>query len=181
MKQLYLPILISACALASPASAQMENFKTGPVFEDFGPTAQVQTDVPIPAETKFNIAFDVATKAEAGKLNRTFESAARFINMHVAAGVPAEDIKIAIVIHGGASHDLTNSEFYAKRNEGAANGSASAIAELQKHGVEFHLCGQSAAAHGIKNDDLLPGVKMQLSAMTAHALLQQAGYTLNPF
>jgi len=27
----------------------------------------------------------------------------------------------------------------------------------------------------------LPGVTMALSAMTAHALLQQDGYTLNPF
>ncbi|QJB70688.1 DsrE family protein [Parasphingorhabdus halotolerans] len=159
----------------------MENFKTGPVFEDFGPTAQVQTDVAVSAETKFNIAFDVATKADAGKLNRTFESAARFINMHVAAGMPEENIKIAIVIHGGASHDLTNSKFYAAQNDGTENGSAVAIAELQKHGVEFHLCGQSAAAHGITNQDLLPGVKMQLSAMTAHAILQQRGYTLNPF
>jgi len=29
--------------------------------------------------------------------------------------------------------------------------------------------------------DLLPNVEMALSAMTAHALLQQDGYTLNPF
>jgi len=28
---------------------------------------------------------------------------------------------------------------------------------------------------------LLPGVEMALSAMTAHAILQQEGYTLNPF
>lgn len=43
------------------------------------------------------------------------------------------------------------------------------------------LCGQSAAASGIERVDLLPGVEMALSAMTAHALLQQDGYTLNPF
>jgi len=28
---------------------------------------------------------------------------------------------------------------------------------------------------------LAPGVEMTLSAMTAHALLQQDGYTMNPF
>jgi hypothetical protein len=28
---------------------------------------------------------------------------------------------------------------------------------------------------------ILPGVEMALSAMTAHALLLQQGYTLNPF
>ena len=35
--------------------------------------------------------------------------------------------------------------------------------------------------YDITGGDLLPGVEMSLSAMTAHALLQQDGYTLNPF
>jgi hypothetical protein len=33
----------------------------------------------------------------------------------------------------------------------------------------------------VATDDLLPGVEMALSAMTAHALLQNSGFTLNPF
>jgi hypothetical protein len=40
---------------------------------------------------------------------------------------------------------------------------------------------ESAAAYGIKPEDLIPGVEMALSAMTAHALLQQNGFTVNPF
>ena len=100
--------------------------------------------------------------------------------MHVNAGVKPENIRLAIVVHGGASTDLTNQAFFAARREGRENASAAAIAQLQDHGVEFHLCGQSAAAHGITSADLLPGVKMSLSAMTAHALLQQQGFTLNP-
>ena len=71
--------------------------------------------------------------------------------------------------------------FFAAHKDGRANASAAAIAQLQDHGVEFYLCGQSAAAQGISNADLLPGVKMSLSAMTAHALLQQQGFTINPF
>ncbi len=47
--------------------------------------------------------------------------------------------------------------------------------------MQFVQCGQSAASNHIANADLLPGVKMSLSAMTAQALLQQSGYTLNPF
>ena len=34
---------------------------------------------------------------------------------------------------------------------------------------------------GVANEDLLPGIEVGLSAMTAHALLQQQGYTVNPF
>jgi len=33
----------------------------------------------------------------------------------------------------------------------------------------------------IREADLLPGITMAPSAITAHALLQQQGYTLNPF
>ncbi|VVS99449.1 hypothetical protein ERY430_40383 [Erythrobacter sp. EC-HK427] len=37
------------------------------------------------------------------------------------------------------------------------------------------------SAQGVEHDDLIEGVEMALSAMTAHALLQQQGYTINPF
>jgi len=47
--------------------------------------------------------------------------------------------------------------------------------------VKVYLCGQSAAYYDVKNTDLYKGVDMALSAMTAHALLQQQGYSLNPF
>lgn len=181
MQILRILLFISTLAITSPALAQLEGFETGPVFTDFGPTAEVETSAPLAKYVKYKIAFDVAKKADPEKLNRTIESAARFINMHVKAGIPEENIKIAIVVHGGAAGDLVKQDIFGARNNGATNGSAAAIATLQKHGVTFHLCGQSAAAYKISNADLLPGVMMELSAMTAHALLQQDGYTLNPF
>jgi len=55
------------------------------------------------------------------------------------------------------------------------------IKELTENGVEIYLCGQSAAYYGIEKKDLLPNVRMALSAMTAHAILQQKDYTVNPF
>ncbi|WP_417613491.1 DsrE family protein [Parasphingorhabdus sp.] len=181
MRKSCLLALLPLLALGQPAAAQMENFKAGPVFEEFGAIAPVETDQPLAQDTVFSIAFDVSTAAAPDKINRTIESAARFINMHVAAGVPEENIHLAVVVHGGAAFDLTNPEFFAAHKDGRKNASATAIAQLQKHGVDFYLCGQSAAAHGISKADLLPGVKMALSAMTAHALLQQQGYTINPF
>ncbi|WP_373490383.1 DsrE family protein [Parasphingorhabdus sp.] len=181
MRKFCLATLLPLLAFAQPASAQMENFKPGPVFEKFGPVATIQADEALPSEVEFNIAFDVAQAADPDKLNRTIESTARFINMHVAAGVPEENISLAVVVHGGAAFDLTSQEFFAARKDGRQNASAAAIAQLQDHGVTFYLCGQSAAAQGIDKADLLPGVIMSLSAMTAHALLQQQGYTINPF
>ncbi|BDI62007.1 DsrE family protein [Qipengyuania nanhaisediminis] len=163
-----------AMLLASPANAQadLSAFETGPVFDDFGPHAPVEMTRPLAQFERFAIAFDVARKAEDGTRNRGFESAARFLNMHVGAGVLEDRIELAVVVHGSAVHDLVARE---------GNGSAEMVRAMIDAGVRFIVCGQSAAAHGVTNDALIEGVEMDLSAMTAHALLQQQGYTLNPF
>lgn len=166
---------IICAALAAPIAAQspsLETFATGPVFEDFGPHAPVEGGEPLPSFSRFAIAFDVATPAETGARNRGLESAARFINMHVAAGVPEDRIQLAVVVHGRATLDLTTRE---------GNASRPMIEAMLAKGVRFILCGQSAAANGVKKADLIEGVELHLSAMTAHALLQQDGYTVNPF
>ena len=96
--------------------------------------------------------------------------------MHAAAGVPADRLEVAIVVHGRAAFDLVTD---ARRGE--ANANAALVAALIGAGVTIQLCGQTAAYYDISVGDLLPGVQMSLSAMTSHALLQQRGYTLNPF
>lgn len=172
-----------AMALVTPAAAQEPDFsafKTGPVFTDFGPHAPVEGLEPFPENTFFDIAFDVADKAEVGERNRGFESAARFINMHVAAGVPEENISIVVVVHGKAVLDLAKDDALTARGL-PSNGSAAMVKAMLDKGVVFVVCGQSAAVYGVTKENLIDGVEIDLSAMTAHAELQQQGYTLNPF
>jgi intracellular sulfur oxidation DsrE/DsrF family protein len=106
--------------------------------------------------------------------------------MHVTHGIQAKNIQLALVVHGKAGFDLLKDKVYQKYQQALAvdvkgNPNTPLIDELIKNNVKIYLCGQSAAYVGIKNEDLHSGVKMSLSAMTAHALLQQEGYTLNPF
>lgn len=151
--------------------ADLSSFTTGPVFEDYGPVADIAVTLPVPEDAVFRHSFDVSRQANDGEVNRTLESAARFINMHARAGVDPDRIHLAIVVHGTAVRDVS----------GEAPGSAGLVAALVDHGVRIVVCGQSAAYYGVTTDDLLPGVEMAISAMTVHALLQQQGYTLNPF
>lgn len=168
--------------LAPLAARDLSAFETGPVFEDFGPHAPVDGMAPLPADTRFAIAFDVAEGATEGKSNRSIESAARFINMHVANGVDPANIKVVIVVHGAATIDLLTDKAWATRERGGdTNPSAAMLTTMMEYGVRVILCGQSGAANGVTPDELLPGVETALSAMTAHALLQQDGYTVNPF
>lgn len=174
-------LVLAVAGLSVPAAAQdMGAFATGPVFEDFGPHAAVEGITQVPAETEFAVAFDVAEPAKEGERNKSVESAARFINMHVAAGVPEDNIRVAVVVHGKAVLDLLNPEGRTAHELGD-NASAAMIREMLDEGVRLIVCGQSATAQGVSQEELIPGVEMALSAMTAFALLQQAGYTVNPF
>lgn len=169
-------LIFGASLLLAPlAYADDARFTTGPVIADYGPVANVEGAVPIPAHTRFKVVFDVAEGAEAGALNRGLESAARFLNMHARAGVRPGNIRLAIVVRGSATRDVT-----LHPRPGEDNANAALIADLIAHNVDIYVCGQSAAHYEVNQSDLLPNVTLALSAMTAHAQLQQQGYTLNP-
>ncbi|MEM8770503.1 MAG: DsrE family protein [Pseudomonadota bacterium] len=165
-------LVIAAVLFYAPATIAGEDaFKNGPLFKDFGPVAEINGATPVPAETKFYVSFDTRQQADSGDANRTLTSAARFINMHAAAGVNPENIHLAVVIHGKAVKDVT----------AKAESNLSLVEALVAQQTRIIVCGQSAAYYDVDTADLAPGVEMALSAMTAHALLQQDGYTLNPF
>jgi len=169
-----LPLILSATA-----SAQMSSFQEGSVIIGFGKSAEVPTHT-ISKDAKFRVAFDVASSSDNGKLNRKFDSLARFLNMHVAAGVKKENIQLALVVHGKATFDLLDNAGYQKKYA-LDNPNKPLLNALMENNVRVILCGQSAAAHEVDVKQLIKGVEVELSAMTAHALLQQAGYTVNPF
>ena len=172
---------LSASGAAAAQTPDFSEFIPGPVFAEFSRIAPVETDVAIPEDATFRISYDVDSSAEPGGLNRTLVAAARFIDMHVDAGVPRGNIDLAVVVHGQAVFDVADAELYAETHDGAEHANADLVAALIEEGVAIQVCGQSAVVYGVDNADLLPGVEMALSAMTAHALLQQDGYTLNPF
>ena len=170
--------VILSCALIGGVSSAAE-FSAGPVFQDYGKKVVVE-GVDFNANTQFKVAFDVEKGAEPGKLKRQFDSLARFINMHVASGVEAANIELALVVHGGATLDLLAAPAY-QQKQGGKNANIALLNALMANQVRVIVCGPSAAAHGYASEAFLPGVEVALSAMSAHALLQQQGYTLNPF
>ncbi|MDN3392456.1 DsrE family protein [Pseudoalteromonas sp. APC 3691] len=161
--------------LISPFSQAGEN-----LIKDFGYFYSVPEHVQINDSTVFKIAFDVGDGAKKGEQNTSMNSLARFINMHVAHGVKPDNIQLALVVHGSASVDvLANSEY--KERFKADNKNQSLIKQLLANNTVVYVCGQSATHHKVAPEQLIEGVQMSLSAMTAHAQLQQQGYTLNPF
>lgn len=179
MKDLKIVLSFMVIVMFSSVTSAQENI-TGPVF-DFVSTVRVDADMAVPKDTVLKVVFDTYKGAEPGKVNGTFLSAARFINMHVDAGHPQENIKVAIVVHGSTSLDVTQDGFYGEKHGGATNANAPVIAALIKEGVKMYICGQSAAFRGVTRENILPGVQFSHSAMTAHAMLQSQGYALIPW
>jgi len=183
-----LPGLTSIAAVALlllPGLAQGQataNRSTGPVILDFGPTFEVpHPDVPTPTDATYRVIFDIGEAAESpdGRSTR-FETVARFLNMHVRAGVPLANLDVVVTVHGTAGKDLLKDSGYRSRH-GMDNPNAALILALINAGVEISLCGQTAASRGLPREELLPGVKMALSAMTSLVTRQNQGYALIPW
>jgi intracellular sulfur oxidation DsrE/DsrF family protein len=173
---------VSLALVPARAAAQPAGPTTGPVVIDFGPAYAVPNPgLPTPMLQELKVRFDVAeTPSDVKTLSPQFETAARFLNMHVKAGVSRDRLKVAIVVHGSAAKDVLGNDAYRKRH-GVDNPNASLLEALQKAGVRVYLCGQTAGSRGIVAADVAPVVKLALSAMTAHLVLNSEGYVLNPF
>lgn len=155
---------------------------TGPVIEGYGPTFAVpEGSYNLEAGKKYKIVMDVAKGPEnPAELNRSIDSMARFINMHARHGIDPDDLEIAIVLHGSGARAALNAEAH-QENFQVENGTAGLVKALGDKGVKIYLCGQTAGYYGYGEEDLLPEIKMAVSAMTAHIRLQTEGYQLIPF
>ncbi|MFT4939639.1 MAG: intracellular sulfur oxidation DsrE/DsrF family protein [Paraglaciecola sp.] len=177
MKPLYL--FVSLVIFCGSAGA-VEKFSDGPLIIGYGKHASIEHNQNLTANTRLKVAFDVGDRSAENQLNGKFDSLARFLNMHVANGIPAENIELALVVHGKAGLDLLNDKNYQKMAK-INNPNHQLLSKLMEQNVKVFICGQSAAYMQIAKSDLIPGVQMSLSAMTTHALLQNEGYHLNPF
>jgi len=174
-------VLIGLAALGSPSPPSPATLK-GPLIHAGGDTLEVpQVDFATPVDLTYRVAFDLSREGSTtATVNPGLNSVARFLNMQSRAGVPLNQLKLAVVVHGGAVVDLLRDDEYRKRN-GADNPNVALIAELSRAGVDILICGQTAAGRGLKADQFLEPAKVALSAMTAFAVLQERGYHVNPF
>lgn len=155
-------------------------FAHGPVIFGYGKHTSVQQDIKLEKDAVLKVVFDVSQAGKDGALNRKFDSVARFINMSVANGVPIKNMHLAIVVHGSATNEMLNAKAY-RAKYGKENPNLELISALLKNHVKIIQCGQSAASHQIAKQDMIKGVDMALSAMTAHVILAAQGYSQNPF
>ena len=153
----------------------------GPVIKNFGPVYPVtEMDEPLPENFQYKAVFDVyKTASDETTHSRRLESVARFINMHAAKGVPIEKMSLAVVFHGKATKDILSDDVYSKKYQ-VNNPNRPLIEALSRAGVKLYVCGQTTDYFKYGRSDILPEVKIALSAMTQLTFLQAQGYALLP-
>ncbi len=176
--------LVLIVALIATLSNFAQEAHSGEIIKEYGKIYEVSNpDFKTDTTAQYKVVFDIGRSFDnPSQPNALIETAARFLNMHREAGVPAENIKVALVIHGAASTEILKSEFYQEKfPEITTNPNTELISQLASHGVQVILCGQTAAHRKISKSEALPEVQISLSAMTALVQLQNQGYRLINF
>jgi intracellular sulfur oxidation DsrE/DsrF family protein len=137
------------------------------------------TEIPDPAHD-YKLLFELTAKnpdSLAKDINVGLDEVARVLNLHFASGIPANKIVPVIVIHGPGLEAIGTNEFYKKKHS-MDNPNLKLIQDLEKAGAKFIACGQAMAFFDYKKDDLLPDVKISLTAQTVLSNYQYQGYVL---
>jgi intracellular sulfur oxidation DsrE/DsrF family protein len=124
--------------------------------------------------------FDITADAKPGEVNKGLEQVARFLNLYGAAGLTAQDVKIAAVCHGDADKAVLSDAAYAARFKVAANPNLPLVHDLKKAGVELFVCGQSLHDLGFQTEEVAGEVPVADSAMLVLVNKQTDGYAYIP-
>lgn len=180
MKKRYFLALCTAFIFQTSLTAQKKS--TGPIIKDYGKVWAIENpDFKVDPTKEYKAVFDIMNSPESHQaVNATIETAARFLNMHGQSGVPLENLKVALVVHNKASKDVITNEAYEKKY-GTKNPNQELIKALMDAGGQIIFCGQSSLSRDFPREDLIEGVQLSLSAMTALIQLQDDDYRLIKF
>ena len=172
-------LVIAATSIGIMSSTLTQTTDTLPV-PNFEPARDVPGAHQLPDPTvTHKVVIDITTAAsEINDINSRLVGAARYVNTLAKYGVPAEQRKVAVVLHQGATEIILNNETFKARNDGHDNPNIALIQNLTAAGVKFHVCGQAVLGRNIDPDTIMPEIQLDLWALTTLINLQLDGYVL---
>ena len=124
----------------------------------------------------YKVVFSVAANAKPDEIHPTLKTIALYLNTLAHNGVPANHRHIAAVFHQGGGDAVLANEVYKARHNGMDNPNVAMLHELKQAGVELRVCGQGLLGKKLEPSQVLPGVQVDLWAMTTMVNLQLRGY-----
>ncbi|HLX93969.1 MAG TPA: DsrE family protein [Puia sp.] len=138
------------------------------------------TEIPDP-NLDYKIVFELTQNnpdSTIKEINAGLDEIARVINLHFASGIPAKRILPVIVVHAGALNAIKNNDAYRKKYK-VDNPNIHLINDMEKMGAKFIACAQAMEFFAVKREELLPEIKISLTAQTVITQYQLKGYVLH--
>ena len=132
-------------------------------------------EVPDPG-LDYRVLFDLQSAAPAKGTDPRLQTVARYLNSLAEYGVPPIRRHLVVLVHGAATQLLLADAAYPAHGSAHANPNKALIARMHAAGVQFRVCGQGLLARHLSAAQLLPGVQMDLWAVSTLANLQLHGY-----
>ncbi|HLK27371.1 MAG TPA: DsrE family protein [Puia sp.] len=138
------------------------------------------TEIPDP-NMNYKLLFElliINKDSAATEINHGITEICRIINLHVASGIPVSNINPVIVVHGPALFAFYNNDRYKKKYK-TDNPNISIIEEMiKKTGTKFIACGQAMGFREVSKEEMIPQMKISLTAQTVLSGYQLKGYKL---
>ncbi len=136
------------------------------------------TEIPDP-KIEYKLMFELTANnpdSTSSSNNLGLVEVARILNLHVASGIPINKITPVIVVHGGALNAISTNEHYKDRYK-TDNPNLKLIKSLEQQlGAKFIACGQAMSFFKFKKEDILPEVKISITAQTVLSSYQLKGF-----
>lgn len=172
---------------ATEDSLKMEKMKASLIYPilkagDFSGVIPVKnlTEVPDPS-VNYKLLFELVInnkESEAKEINHGLTEICRILNLHSAAGIPVKNMTPIIVVHAKALFSFYTNEAYQKKYK-TDNPNLAVIEELiKKTGVKFIACGQAMSFLEVLPEQMIPQMKVSLTAQTVLSHYQLTGYKL---
>lgn len=175
-------IFFIALCLFSFVSLAQSPARVFPVIKDFGGVFPVPDAAEKPdASLTYRVVIEVERMSDKpDTLNWALNNVARLINLHVAGGLPKNQLEVVMAIHGGAAYTVMNNDAY-KSKYNVDNPNLKLYQQLQQAGVKIFVCGQSLIARNIDRSKMVPEVKVATSMLTVLTTYQMKGYAYLKF
>lgn len=172
MKNFFFPFLFILLATSSSFSQEAKF----PIVKAFGGIYEIPDAVNPDPSIEYKIAIDLKTlQRDKESINPGLNNVARMMNLHGLGGVRPENLKVAVIIHGGATDVVLDNQAYQKRYE-LDNPNLALIDALKNSGVEIYVCGQSLLSRQYARECVNTEIEVGLSMLTVFTTHMHKGF-----
>jgi intracellular sulfur oxidation DsrE/DsrF family protein len=125
----------------------------------------------------FNFTAWVNDSSARKKIDWGLAEIGRIINLHIAAGVPKENLDIVLVIHGASLNTLLTNENYRKKFN-VDNPNLDVLKQLTVLNAKLIACSQAELYFNIPREQMISEVRNALSAQVVMSNYQLKGFVL---